>query len=313
MDEQNLNRNTNLDNIVLALLFAADEPVSVRRITSILEDVEGDDIKKSLEGWRKRFDDEVWSIAVERVAGGYQVVTRSDYAPFVGRLYSKRRKLRLSRAGMETLAIVAYKQPVTRGDIENVRGVGSGGVVTNLMERSLIKITGKAKVLGAPFLYGTTSEFLEYLGLNSLKDLPSLEELEALLEKEAYPEAAVESEEPSEVAPEPSAISAEESDELYEATAAEVAAAMVAVKEATVAIRPQPAPPVEEEAVVDAPPPSEDPAAAAAVLGPTIDEPVNRPTDRLPEVSADESGEPNPEPEPDAEPPATVDEHDTDR
>ena len=347
MDDQNFSKNMNLDNIVLALLFAADEPVSVRRMSSILEDVDGAEIKTSLEGWRKRFDDESWSIAVEQVAGGYQVATRSDYAPFVGRLYSKKRKLRLSRAGMETLAIIAYKQPVTRADIENVRGVGSGGVVANLMERSLIKITGKARVLGAPFLYGTTTEFLEYLGLNSLKDLPSLDELEALLEKEAYPEAAVESLEDSEestatvAAPEPATISAEESDELYEATAAEVASAMAAVSEATFAMRPKPEPPVEQDANEDkepvrageprpddpsppsdavkavdsdstqAPALAEVPAPAAAVLGPSIDEPMNRPAGPLPEVSADEAGEPDTDPTTDTEPPVTPDERDT--
>jgi segregation and condensation protein B len=190
MDNPDLDKNANLDDIILALLFAADEPLSVRRIAAIIEDVPAGDVKQSIDAWRRRFDEEAWSIAVEQVAGGYQLSTRSDFAPFVGRLYSKRRKLRLSRAGMETLAIVAYKQPVTRAEIESIRGVSCGGVVANLMERSLVKITGKAKVLGAPFLYGTTSEFLEYLGLNSLKDLPSMEELEALLEKETQPESA---------------------------------------------------------------------------------------------------------------------------
>jgi hypothetical protein len=89
---------------------------------------------------------------------------------------------------METLAIIAYRQPVTRADIESLRGVACGGVITTLMERSLIRIEGKARVLGSPFLYGTTQEFLEYLGLNNLKDLPSMEDLEALLEREAASE-----------------------------------------------------------------------------------------------------------------------------
>ena len=190
-NDNSLQRNANLDNIVFALLFAADEPVSIRKMASIVEDAPGEDVKAAVERWRKRFDEEAWSVRIEQVAGGYQVSTRENFAPYIGRLYSGRRKFRLSRAGLETLAIVAYKQPITRAEVENLRGVGSGGVMTNLMERALIKITGKAKVLGAPFLYGTTSEFLEYLGLNSLSDLPSLEELENLLEKEAYPESAV--------------------------------------------------------------------------------------------------------------------------
>jgi segregation and condensation protein B len=130
----------------------------------------------------------------------------------VSRLYQGRRRFRLSRAGLETLAIIAYKQPITRAEIESIRGVGAGSVIANLMERSLIEITGKAKVLGAPFLYGTTPSFLEYLGLNSLKDLPSMEDLEALLAREAS-DSAVEGEESN--APEESAApeSANEADE----------------------------------------------------------------------------------------------------
>lgn len=182
-----------LENIVLALLFASEEPLTIRRIGSIVEDATGDQIRCAIRRWQRRFDEESWSIRIERIAGGYQITTRPDYAPFIARLYSGRRRVRLSRAAMEVLAIVAYRQPVTRAEIETIRGVGSGGVIANLMERSLIRITGKARVLGAPFLYGTTPEFLEYLGLDSLDDLPSLEELERLLEREAHPEGAVES------------------------------------------------------------------------------------------------------------------------
>lgn len=176
--------DTNLDNIVLALLFSADEPLTVRKIAGVLEDVPVAEITASVDKLRARFDDEAWSIKIEKIGGGFQLSSRPEYASYVARLYSGRRKLRLSKAALETLAIIAYKQPTTRAEIENVRGVNCGGVIANLLERCLIKITGKAKVLGAPFLYGTTPEFLEYLGLNSLKDLPSLEELEALLERE---------------------------------------------------------------------------------------------------------------------------------
>jgi segregation and condensation protein B len=176
--------NGNLDNIVLALLFSADEPLSLRKLSALLEDAPTSEIKDAVERWQKRFDDEAWSIVLEKVAGGLQLSSRPEYAPYIARLYSGRRKLRLSKAALETLAIIAYKQPITRAEIEVVRGVGCGSVVANLLERSLVRITGKARVLGAPFLYGSTQEFLEYLGLNSLKDLPSMEELEALLERE---------------------------------------------------------------------------------------------------------------------------------
>lgn len=184
MDETKLN-NANLDNIVLALLFASDEPLSARKIASIIEDAPIADVKAAVENLRQRIDEEKWSVTIEQVAGGYRFSSRSEYAPYIARMYSGKRRFRLSRAGLEALAIVAYKQPITRAEIETIRGVGSGGVIANLMERSLVKIVGKAKVLGAPFLYGSTAEFLEYLGLNSIKDLPSLEELETLLQREA--------------------------------------------------------------------------------------------------------------------------------
>jgi segregation and condensation protein B len=186
--------NPNLDNIVLALLFASDEPLSARKIAAVVEEVTVADVKQAIDAWNQRADAEAWSIGIEQVAGGYRLATRAEYAPYVSRLYFGRRKLRLSRAGLETLAIVAYKQPITRAEIESIRGVGCGSVVANLLERSLVEIVGKARVLGAPFLYGTTQEFLEYLGLNSIKDLPSLADLEALLASEAGAETAIEGE-----------------------------------------------------------------------------------------------------------------------
>ncbi len=229
--------NPNLDNIVLALLFAADEPLSARKIAAIVEDVTSADVKQAIDAWNARADQESWSIAIEQVAGGYRLATRPEYAPYVSRLYQGRRRFRLSRAGLETLAIIAYKQPITRAEIESIRGVGAGSVVANLMERSLVEITGKAKVLGAPFLYGTTPAFLEYLGLNSLKDLPSMEDLEALLAREAGDQA-IDGEETvvagEGVAPDTVAADADQEDE-------------------------------------------GEPRATSATLGPSVDEPVNRP------------------------------------
>jgi segregation and condensation protein B len=235
--------NPNLDNIVLALLFASDEPLSARKIAALVEDVTTADVKQAIETWNARANAEAWSIGIEQVAGGYRLATRPDYAPYVSRLYAGRRKFRLSRAGLETLAIVAYKQPITRAEIEAIRGVGSGSVVANLMERSLVEIVGKAKVLGAPFLYGSTQEFLEYLGLNSLRDLPSMEDLEALLAKEASAEVALEGD-----------------------TLADMVEDALAPSESPAGVDD------EEEAAVDGPP-----VARAARLGPQIQEPMNRP------------------------------------
>jgi segregation and condensation protein B len=174
----------NLDNVVFALLFASDEPLSVRRLSAIAGDADAAEIRESIKRLGARIATAYPCIQLESVAGGWQLSTNPQYAGYIARLYSGRRKQRLSRAALETLAIIAYKQPVTRAEIENIRGVSCGGVLTTLMERVLIRIVGKARVLGAPFLYGTTQVFLEYLGINSLKDLPSMADLEALLERE---------------------------------------------------------------------------------------------------------------------------------
>jgi segregation and condensation protein B len=248
--------NPNLDNIVLALLFASDEPLSARKIAALVEDVTVADVKAAIDTWNARADAEAWSIGIEQVAGGYRLATRPDYAPYVSRLYAGRRKFRLSRAGLETLAIITYKQPITRAEIESIRGVGSGSVIANLMERSLVQITGKAKVLGAPFLYGTTQEFLEYLGLNSLRDLPSMEDLEALLAKEAGAEAAVEGDGPP-AAPEADRVAATAEDGMPD--------------------MPRPDFDPDDYADEDAPAALERALARAASLGPRIDEPFNRP------------------------------------
>jgi len=250
--------NPNLDNIVLALLFASDEPLTARKIAALVEDVTVADVKQAIDTWNARADAEAWSIAIEQVAGGYRLATRAEYAAYVSRLYAGRRKFRLSRAGLETLAIVAYKQPITRAEIESIRGVGSGSVLANLMERGLVQIAGKAKVLGAPFLYGTTTEFLEYLGLNTLRDLPSLEDLEALLAKEA----GAESMDGDELAaPEGELLpGAAGGDETTVDLAASLADAIGAADETS------------DLDEIDG-----RPRASAARLGPRINEPVNRP------------------------------------
>ena len=275
--------NPNLDNIVLALLFASDEPLSARKIAAVVEDVTVADVKQAIDAWNQRADTETWSIAIEQVAGGYRLATRPEYASYVGRLYSGRRKLRLSRAGLETLAIVAYKQPVTRAEIESIRGVGCGSVVANLLERTLIQITGKARVLGAPFLYGTTPEFLEYLGLNSIKDLPSLEDLEALLATEAGAETALEREGNAAAAADAGLHEEDDAGLAIENLARSVEATIDSAE-------------TDDE---DAP----RPLAASARLGILVEEPVNRPLYREQPADAgqDEDGATDDEADDDAE------------
>jgi segregation and condensation protein B len=251
--------NPNLDNIVLALLFASDEPLSARKIAAIVEDVTVADVKQAIDTWNQRADTESWSIGIEQVAGGYRVATRPEYATYVSRLYSGRRKLRLSRAALETLAIIAYKQPVTRAEIESVRGVGCGSSIANLLERTLIEITGKARVLGAPFLYGTTQEFLEYLGLNSIKDLPSLEDLEALLASEAGESGEVAAEGMAAETPLHDGDDDEDEDEDVASALADLAGTVEDTMDAVPAVD------------------TDTPVAASATLGVAVDEPVNRP------------------------------------
>lgn len=117
------------------------------------------------------------SFRIEQVAGGYQILTLPRFKDLLGKLHKSRAESRLSPSAMETLAIIAYRQPILRADIESVRGVASGEVIRSLMDRQLVKIVGRAEEIGRPMLYGTTKRFLEVFGLASLKDLPKVEEL----------------------------------------------------------------------------------------------------------------------------------------
>lgn len=162
--------------IVEALLFVSPEPLTSQRIAEVL----GCDKKEASRLARalgERYDEQGSAVAVEEVAGGYQIRTRTDLAPWVRKLLAARPS-KLSRAALETLAIVAYRQPVTRTDIEKIRGVDSSGVLQSLMDRKLAKIMGRMDVPGRPIIYGTTRSFLELFGLSDLSGLPTLKEFE---------------------------------------------------------------------------------------------------------------------------------------
>ena len=166
----------NLESIVEAVLFASDESLSAAR----LADIVGTSIKQ-IRRQVKKLNDKYQAnnnaFRIEEIAGGFQMLTLSSYNPWLKKLLRVRSDSKLSPAALETLAIIAYKQPVIRADIEAIRGVAVGEVVRNLMYKGLVKIVGRAEVLGRPMLYGTTKKFLEVFGLNSLKDLPKIEEL----------------------------------------------------------------------------------------------------------------------------------------
>lgn len=166
--------------ILEALLFAADEPLSARRLAGMLEDATPAFVTDLVHELNADYLRESRAFHVQEVAGGYRLVTRPELAGWVAELRASGGTPRLSQAALETLSIVAYKQPVTRAELESIRGVTVEGVLKTLVERELVRIAGREEGLGRPLLYGTTDHFLEYFGLPSLDALPRPDELEIL-------------------------------------------------------------------------------------------------------------------------------------
>ncbi len=174
---------TRSEAILEALLFAHADPLPAQRILDILEDLDGPGLEAVVASLNQTLESTGRPLVVREIAGGYQMLTRPEFHTWLTRLV-KGTSDRLTAAGLETLAIVAYKQPLTRADIESVRGVQSGQIVRTLLDHKLVRITGRAEVIGRPLLYGTTKRFLDQFGLSSLRDLPSIEELQQLLREE---------------------------------------------------------------------------------------------------------------------------------
>jgi len=170
-----------LKNIIEALLFASDTPVSLQKLKEIIELDTITAARQAIESLNDFYEQNESALKVVEVAGGYQIVSRKEYAGYVQKLFKGRQASRLTQRGLETLAIIAYKQPITKNEIENIRGVNVDGVIKTLLERNLITIEGREKAPGNPLLYGTTKYFLEYFGLKSLEDLPKLKEIDELL------------------------------------------------------------------------------------------------------------------------------------
>ena len=168
---------TEMDSVVEAILFAADEPLTASRLVSVVEAGSTRQVRRSVKNLNKKYARANCAFRIEEIAGGYQMMTLPAYNPWLRKLLRVRTDNKLTQAALETLAIVAYKQPLIRADIEAIRGVASGEVIRNLMYKGLVKIVGRAEVLGRPMLYGTTRRFLDVFGLSSLKDLPNVEEL----------------------------------------------------------------------------------------------------------------------------------------
>ena len=161
--------------IVEALLFASDTPLEPERLREVLGLPDGATARALVDELRARYASSSRGIAISEVGGGFRMVTRAEVAPWLVRLARARTRARLSRPALETLAIVGYKQPVSRPEIDAVRGVNSDGVIENLLERRLIRVAGRKEAPGRPFLYETTKEFLVAFGLRDLADLPKVE------------------------------------------------------------------------------------------------------------------------------------------
>ncbi len=170
-----------IKKIVEALIFASDSPLSENRIKNVIAELDFVHIHEIVDELNTKYDYQGHAFKIDRLAGGYQFVTRPEYANYIKQYYKGRSKSRLSRAALETLAIIAFKQPISRPEIDSIRGVNSDGVVKNLLERNLIHISGRSETIGRALLYSTTPEFLQYFGVNEISDLPKPREIEELL------------------------------------------------------------------------------------------------------------------------------------
>ena len=163
--------------ILESLFFVSDSPIRLETLVEILPESNKETILEGIRQIQAEYENPSKGIELTEIAGGYQFRTKADWAGWVGRL-KKVRAIKLSQAALETLAIVAYRQPVIRPAVEEIRGVDSGSVLHTLMEKGLIKMMGRKDLPGRPIVYGTTKAFLELFGLNTLSDLPSLKEIE---------------------------------------------------------------------------------------------------------------------------------------
>ena len=177
MSDKGPNRaSAELKAILEALIFASPEPLTPKAIFKLLASEPAEDVRAALADLKQDYE-RPGGLQLVEVAGGYQIVTRQDLHEWVRRLFHERTTQRLTVQSLETLAVIAYKQPITAAEITEIRGVSASGVLNTLLERHLIKIIGRKPVVGRPFLYATTKEFLIRFGLNDLTDLPNVEDM----------------------------------------------------------------------------------------------------------------------------------------
>jgi len=171
----------NNHSIVEALIMASPDPIPARKITEVVDETTPAGVGKIVADLNDRYLGVGSAYRIREVSGGYQFYITPEYSGYVEELFTRRRKMRLTRAALETLAIVAYRQPVTKTEIEHIRGVSSDGVLHNLLEKDMITVKGRATTVGKPLQYGTADEFLKFFGLNRLEDLPKMTEIEELV------------------------------------------------------------------------------------------------------------------------------------
>ena len=167
--------------IIEAILLTAETPATPGRLVALFDGLTGRDIREAIDTLKDQYQKAGHAFTIVELAGGYQLATHQEYGSWVRKFHKERDRMRLSQAALETLSIVAFKQPITRIEVDSIRGVSSGGVVRNLMELSLVRMVGRSDGIGKPMLFGTTREFLIHFGLKSLADLPKPKELEELL------------------------------------------------------------------------------------------------------------------------------------
>lgn len=167
--------------LVEALLFASDTPVSRDRLKEIVGLAGTDEVEQAIQQLNQKYQENGNSFRIREIAGGFQMHTLPEYSPWIEAMFLKTKKQKLSKAALETLSIIVYRQPVTRVEIDHIRGVQSEAALKTLLERELVTITGRAQTVGRPLLYGTTEKFLIHFGLKDISELPQLEELEFLI------------------------------------------------------------------------------------------------------------------------------------
>ncbi len=182
-------------SVIEALIFSSDEPLNENDIIRAIKGIDGEeieisvqDVQNCIEELNNKYENSQTAFRIIKIANGYSFATTESNAKYVGFLSSEKSKRRLSQAALETLAIIAYKQPVTKPELEQIRGVNSDYILTTLLEKNLITITGRAETVGRPLLYGTTDEFLKYFGLYNLSDLPKPREIEEIMKDEDFVE-----------------------------------------------------------------------------------------------------------------------------